>query len=109
MDQHSKSELIAGYRKRYNRSSKKEKSRIISSIIEATGYCRKYVIQALNAQAKIPKKITRSRPLALRSPLQASQAHLDSVQLPVRQAAQTIPAGTDKEPQAPQRNKADQR
>lgn len=62
MDQHSKSELIAGYRKRYKKASKKEKSRIISSIIEATGYCRKYVIQALNAQARIPKKITRSRP-----------------------------------------------
>lgn len=61
MDQHSKCELIASYRKRYKKYSKKEKSQIICAIIEATGYCRKYVIQALNADVRIPKKITRTR------------------------------------------------
>lgn len=61
MDQHSRSELIASYRKRYRKSSKKEKSLIISAIIDATGYCRKYVIRALNADVRVPKKITRTR------------------------------------------------
>jgi hypothetical protein len=62
MDQHSRSELIASYRKRYRKSSKKEKSLIISAIIDATGYCRKYVIRAMNADVRVPKKITRVRP-----------------------------------------------
>ena len=61
MDQHSKSELIASYRKRYKKCSKKEKGQIIGVIIDATGYCRKYAIQALNADVRIPKKITRKR------------------------------------------------
>lgn len=54
MDQHSKSQLIASYRKRYKRCSKKEKGQIISAIIDVTGYCRKYVIQALNADVQGP-------------------------------------------------------
>lgn len=61
MDQHSKSELIASYRRRYKKCSKKEKGHIISAIVDATGYCRKYVIQAMNADASVPKKITRTR------------------------------------------------
>lgn len=61
MDQHSRSELIASYRKRYKKSSKREKSQIISAIIDATGYCRKYVIRALNTDVRVPKKITRTR------------------------------------------------
>jgi hypothetical protein len=61
MDQHSRSELIASYRKRYRKSSKREKSQIISAIIDATGYCRKYVIRALNTDVRVPKKITRTR------------------------------------------------
>jgi hypothetical protein len=71
MDQHSKSELIASYRKRYKKSSKKGKGQIIGAIIDATGYCRKYVIQALNADVRIPKKITRTRP--------SRYAHLDNI------------------------------
>lgn len=62
MDQHSKSQLIASYHRRYRKCSKKEKSQIISAIVDATGYCRKYVIQALNAEVRIPKKVTRTRP-----------------------------------------------
>lgn len=61
MDQHSRSELIASYRKRYKKSAKKEKGQIISAIVDATGYCRKYVIQALNTDVRVPRKITRLR------------------------------------------------
>lgn len=61
MDQHSKSELLRSYRKRYQKASKKEKSKIISVIIDATGYNRKHVIRALNADVTIPKKISRPR------------------------------------------------
>ena len=61
MDQHSKAELIKTYLKRYRRATKGEKSRIIDTIIETTGYCRKYIIQALNRKASVPKKITRDR------------------------------------------------
>jgi hypothetical protein len=61
MDQHSKSELITSYRKRYRKSSKKGKGQIISAIIDGTGYCRKYVIQALNAEVRVPKRIERTR------------------------------------------------
>lgn len=61
MDQHSRSELIASYRRRYKKSSKKEKSRIVNAIIDATGYCRKHVIRALNAEVRVPKRIERTR------------------------------------------------
>lgn len=61
MDQHSKSQLIADYHKRYKKASKKEKSRIIDAITDATGYCRKYVIQALNGEVSVPKKVGRRR------------------------------------------------
>ena len=61
MDQHSKSELVKTYRKQYKRVTKGEKTRIIDTIIESTGYCRDYVIRALNQEADVPKKITRER------------------------------------------------
>ena len=61
MDQHSKAELIKTYKKRYMRSGKYEKTRIIDSIMEATGYSRKHVIYALNQDRIIPKKVTRTR------------------------------------------------
>ncbi len=61
MDQHSKSELLRSYRKRYERASKREKTSIIDTIIEATGYCRKHVIRALNLDVQVPRKVTRSR------------------------------------------------
>lgn len=61
MDQHSKSELLRSYCKRYQRSSKKEKMAIIDAIIDATGYNRKYVIRALNSDVEIPKRINRTR------------------------------------------------
>jgi|GEM_PF-653746 hypothetical protein len=61
MDQHSKSELIRSYRKRYERSLKREKSQIISQIVDATGYCRKHVIRALNKDIDVPKRIHRKK------------------------------------------------
>lgn len=61
MDQHSKSELIKSYRKRYAKAIKKDKSQIISQIIDATGYARKHVIRALNQDLDVPRKVTRTR------------------------------------------------
>ena len=61
MDQHSKAELINSYRKRYGKSCKKDKSRIISQIVEATGYCRKHVIMSLGGDRHVPKRVTRTR------------------------------------------------
>jgi hypothetical protein len=61
VDQHSKAELIKTYRKRYRRAAKGEKSRIVDTIIESTGYCRKHVIRSLNGKADVPKKIRRDR------------------------------------------------
>jgi hypothetical protein len=61
MDQHSKYELLASYRRRYKKASKKDKNQIINIIVDATGYCRKHVIRALNTDIKVPKKITRTR------------------------------------------------
>jgi hypothetical protein len=61
VDQHSKAELIKTYRKQYKRANKDEKSRIIGVIIEATLYCRKHVIRALNRDVDVPKRITRER------------------------------------------------
>jgi hypothetical protein len=62
MDQHSKSELLRSYRKRYERASKKEKGNIINTIIDATSYSRKHIIRVFNQDVKVPKKITRTRP-----------------------------------------------
>ena len=61
MDQHSKSELIRSYRRRYERATKREKSRIISQITDATGFCRKHVIRALNKDVQVPKRIRRRK------------------------------------------------
>jgi len=61
MDQHSKAELVKVYRKRYQRATKREKSRIIDSIVEATGYSRKHVIRALRQRRSVPRKVKRNR------------------------------------------------
>ena len=61
MDQHSKAELIKSYRKRYKKADKKDKSRIISVIVDATGYSRNHVIKTLNDHRHIVKKIRRTR------------------------------------------------
>jgi len=61
MDQHSRSELLRSYRKRYERASKKEKTNIINAVVDATGYCRKHVIRALNSDVVVPKRVSRTR------------------------------------------------
>ena len=61
MDQHSRAELIKSYRKRYRKAGKKDKGRIISLIVDATGYCRNHIIRALNSDCHVPKKVTRRR------------------------------------------------
>lgn len=61
MDYHSKAQLINSYRKRYRKASKKEKSRIISQIVDATGYCRNHVARALSSDNHVPKKVSRTR------------------------------------------------
>ncbi len=61
MDQHSKSELLRSYRKRYQKASKKDKSSIIDAIIDVTGYCRKHVIRYLSGDIHVPKEIKRTR------------------------------------------------
>jgi hypothetical protein len=61
MDQHSKSELLRTYYTRYRRASKKEKTQIINTIVDATGYCRKHVIRALNKDLQVPKRVKRTR------------------------------------------------
>jgi hypothetical protein len=61
MDQHSKAELIKSYRKRYRKARKKDKSCIISQIVDATGYSRDHAIRALNSSRDIPKRVTRTR------------------------------------------------
>jgi len=61
MDQHPKAELINSYRKRYRKAGKTDKSRIISQIVEATGYCRKHVIMSLNGDRHVSKRVTRNR------------------------------------------------
>lgn len=61
MDQHSRAELIRVYRRRYQRATKGEKTRIIDAIVEATAYSRKHVIRALRQRRTVPKKVKRNR------------------------------------------------
>lgn len=61
MTQQSKSDLIKHYRKQYKRASKKQKSRLLDILADATGYSRKHIIHALNEDVDIPKKVTRDR------------------------------------------------
>ena len=74
MDQHSKAEIIRRYRKGYKRAPKSEKTRIISAISDATGYCRDHIMRALNRDLDVPKKISRrskpSRYLNIIDPLE---------------------------------------
>ena len=59
MDQHSGSELIRSYSKRYKKATKKEKAQIINIVADATGYCRKHIIRAFNTDLRVPKRVTR--------------------------------------------------
>lgn len=61
MTQQAKAEIIQHYRKQYRRATKGEKSRIIDTVAESTGYSRKHIIHALNKDVDVPKRITRDR------------------------------------------------
>jgi len=61
MMQQAKAEIIRHYRKQYKRAVKWEKSRIIDTIAESTGYSRKHIIHALNEDVSVPTQITRDR------------------------------------------------
>lgn len=61
MTHQTKAELIKHYRKQYRRAKKKEKSQILSVIIESTGYSRKHIISLLNHPSEPKKTISRPR------------------------------------------------
>ncbi len=62
MTQQTKAEIIRHFRKAYERASKAEKTRILNTIVESTGYSRKHAIALLCAPAKHKHKLVRSRP-----------------------------------------------
>ena len=62
MTQQTKAEIIRHFRKAYERASKAEKTRILNTIIESTGYSRKHTIALLSGPTTRKKKCTRSRP-----------------------------------------------
>jgi hypothetical protein len=61
MTHQTKAELIKHYRKQYRRAKKKQKSEMLSIIIEATGYSRKHVIALLNHPSEATAAISRPR------------------------------------------------
>ncbi|MFZ2446499.1 MAG: ISNCY family transposase [Syntrophobacteraceae bacterium] len=62
MTHQTKAEIIKHYRKSYEKAGKAEKTRILNTIIESTGYSRKHAITLLTAPARPKKKPTRTRP-----------------------------------------------
>lgn len=63
--------VIDKYRKEYLKATKKEKSRLLSVIIETTGYDRKYAIKLLKSKPRKKVPVKRKRP--------SHYAHLRSV------------------------------
>ncbi len=57
----SKREVITHYRKEYRSASKKHKTQLLKTIIEVTGYSRKYAIGMLRYPDPPAKRITRHR------------------------------------------------
>lgn len=62
MNHQAKAELIKHYRKPYSKAGKAEKTRILNTIIESTGYSRKHTIALLTGSVGQKKKLTRTRP-----------------------------------------------
>lgn len=62
MTQQAKDEIIRHFRKTYKKAGKAEKTRILNTIIESTGYSRKHAIALLASPDRTRKKITRTRP-----------------------------------------------
>jgi hypothetical protein len=72
MTHQTKSEIIRHFRKAYLRAGKAEKTRILNTVIESTGYSRKHAIALLTNPAKPknkPKRIRASRYGHLYKPL----------------------------------------
>lgn len=61
MTHRSKREVIAHYRKEYRSAGKKQKTQLLETITEVTGYSRKYAIELLKRPEPPPKRITRRR------------------------------------------------
>lgn len=57
MTRHAKAELLKHYRKRYQRAAKREKTQILNTVVETTGYTRKHAIALLNEKI-LPAKQT---------------------------------------------------
>jgi len=98
MTHQTKTEIIRHFHKAYERAGKAEKTRILATTIESTGYSRKHAIVLLRGQACAQAQAGALATLTLRSPLQASQTHLDRIDLPVWQKAQALPACTSCKP-----------
>lgn len=62
MTRESKAELLNRYRQLYAKARKREKTRILDTIVEATGYSRKHAIALLAQPASQRKGLRRSRP-----------------------------------------------
>lgn len=62
MTHQTKAELVTHYRKQYRLATKKNKSQILSTLIEATGYSRKHAIALLNHASGSKKVVARPRP-----------------------------------------------
>lgn len=62
MTHQTKAEIIRHFRKAYLRASKAEKTRILNTIIESTGYSRKHAIALLAGAPKPRSKSRRARP-----------------------------------------------
>jgi len=63
MDRLTKIEIINHYRRLYKQATKTGKQTILDTVVEMSGYNRKYAIELLNKSKSLkPKKITRSRP-----------------------------------------------
>jgi hypothetical protein len=61
MTQQTKAEIIRHFRKAYERAGKAEKTRILNTIVESTGYSRKHAISLLCGPVKPRPKLARSR------------------------------------------------
>lgn len=62
MTHQTKSELVRHYRKQYERASKRDKSRILDTLTEATGYSRKHAIALLSRPSPSAKRAKRAKP-----------------------------------------------
>lgn len=62
MNRQAKAEIVKHYRKSYHKAQKKDKSRILDTITDATGYSRKHAVALLTGSPVRQKKKSVSRP-----------------------------------------------